>query len=97
MAWKEICRPVSQGGLGVRNLRWSNQALLARWVGRIMGTEEDIWSSVFFACNGRDLCWDSRTRLPRGASSFWRGVSALFPVMRPLMHTSLGSGVDFSF
>lgn len=97
VAWSEVCRPTAQGGLGVRNLRCTNLALLGRWIGRIMGPSTCLWSSVFFACYGRDLSWVSRRRLPRGASHLWSSLSRIFPLMRPFFTASLGCGSSFSF
>ena len=32
VAWETVCRPIEQGGLGVRQLQHTNTALLAKWV-----------------------------------------------------------------
>lgn len=32
MKWKSICLPFASGGLGVKNLIYSNQALLGKWL-----------------------------------------------------------------
>ena len=36
VAWETVCRPVSQGGLGVPHLQQANMALLTKWVVRLM-------------------------------------------------------------
>jgi hypothetical protein len=38
--WAKICEPLQCGGLGVKNLRRFNQALLGKWLWRY-GTEQE--------------------------------------------------------
>ena len=42
VAWKTMCRPMSQGGLGIQNLLHTNMALLSKWVGRMMQPSDDL-------------------------------------------------------
>ena len=46
VAWKIMCRPVSHGGLGKRNLLHTNMALLTKWVCRLMQPSDDLVSVV---------------------------------------------------
>ena len=46
MAWSTVCRPVSQGGLGIRHLKHTNMALLTKWVHRIMQPSGDLATMV---------------------------------------------------
>ena len=44
--WSKVCRPVKNGGLGIRCLRRFNFALLAKWLWRY-GLENDaLWRRV---------------------------------------------------
>ena len=44
--WCKICRPVKNGGIGIRCLRRFNSALLAKWLWR-NGLENDaLWRRV---------------------------------------------------
>ena len=36
VAWRTVCRPKSLGRLGIQHLRYTNTALLSKWVSRIM-------------------------------------------------------------
>ena len=37
-----MCRPVTQGGLGIRHLQHTNMALLTKWVCRMMQLSGDL-------------------------------------------------------
>jgi hypothetical protein len=43
--WDKVCSPISKEGLGIRNLRTSNQTLLGKWLWR-NGSERDAWWRV---------------------------------------------------
>ena len=50
--WATIYAPLSSSGLGIRNLRLFNEALLGKWLWRF-GLERDaLWRQVIEAKNG---------------------------------------------
>ncbi|XP_057447160.1 uncharacterized protein LOC130738983 [Lotus japonicus] len=46
VSWDNICRPKSEGGLGVKNWRLFNVALLAKWRWRLMVGDSGLWSCI---------------------------------------------------
>ncbi|XP_058768559.1 uncharacterized protein LOC131642300 [Vicia villosa] len=51
--WEVVCRPKAKGGLGVRDVREMNKALLLKWKSRILHDNEAIWHRFFkvrYAC-----------------------------------------------
>jgi len=40
--WDKVCSPISEGGLGFRNLKTFNRALIGKWLWRY-GSERDAW------------------------------------------------------
>jgi hypothetical protein len=40
--WKNVCMPVAAGGLGIKNLIHTNEALLGKWLWRF-ATEKDSY------------------------------------------------------
>jgi hypothetical protein len=50
--WDTVCSPISEGGLGIRNVRKFNQALLGKWLWRCAHEGEAWWRSVLVAKYG---------------------------------------------
>ncbi|GKV28903.1 hypothetical protein SLEP1_g37891 [Rubroshorea leprosula] len=44
--WDSVYKPKEEGGLGVRDLRTFNIALLGKWWGRMAGKERGLWKRV---------------------------------------------------
>ncbi|XP_035544454.1 uncharacterized protein LOC108983424 isoform X2 [Juglans regia] len=51
-SWNKVCSPVSGGGLGVRNLRTFNKALLGKWLWRYQEEGESLWKEVVVSRHG---------------------------------------------
>jgi hypothetical protein len=52
ISWSTVCSPISEGGLGIRNLRIFNQALLGKWLWCFAHEREALWRSVVDAKYG---------------------------------------------
>ncbi|GAU17784.1 hypothetical protein TSUD_171730 [Trifolium subterraneum] len=50
--WDKVCRPKSDGGLGIRDLRVVNLALLGKWRWRLISREQGIWRDIISARYG---------------------------------------------
>ena len=59
VAWEIVCRPVEQGGLGVRQLQHTNMALLSKWVHRLLQPSGDLTSTVLHDEYGGALDWQT--------------------------------------
>ncbi|KAG2719696.1 hypothetical protein I3760_02G002200, partial [Carya illinoinensis] len=44
--WEQVCRPISGGGLGVRNLKMFNRVLLGKWLCRFANEHDSLWKLV---------------------------------------------------
>ncbi|GKU89787.1 hypothetical protein SLEP1_g3881 [Rubroshorea leprosula] len=77
--WERVCRKKEYGGLGVKDLRNFNMALLGKWWGRLVRGEDGLWSKVMSSKYGENgghwLDW-VRDR-SGGGSIWWRDIQNL--------------------
>ncbi|GKV49125.1 hypothetical protein SLEP1_g55890 [Rubroshorea leprosula] len=53
VGWENVCKSKEEGGLGVKNLRTFNLALMGKWRGRLAKGEGGLWHKVLKAKYGR--------------------------------------------
>ncbi|GAU38725.1 hypothetical protein TSUD_396540 [Trifolium subterraneum] len=77
VSWSNICKPKKEGGLGIRDLRLVNNALLAKWRWRILTKGLGLWRDIILARYGSlfpapHLAGRPNGRIGNGTStSFW--------------------------
>ncbi|CAN1182979.1 Putative ribonuclease H protein At1g65750 [Linum perenne] len=80
--WKSVCRPKSDGGLGIRSAREMNSAFLMKLCWGMMKCPDELWARVLHTK------YFTRTRtglVPRKTkrfSSCWRGIQSVWPIFR---------------
>jgi hypothetical protein len=74
ISWKDVCRPKNEGGLGVKDLKWFNILLLAKWRWRLLVENDLLWKNVLEAKYGG--VGRSSLSLPRGKkfSLWWKDL-----------------------
>jgi len=80
VSWSVVCKLKSEGGLGVRDLRQVNLALLAKWRWRFLQGDEGIWRDIILAWYGECLPSPHLGGKPsglRGVSSWWSNICLL--------------------
>jgi len=50
--WETICKPKEEGGLGIKDLKRFNYALLGKWKWRLGKEERGLWSDILFSKYG---------------------------------------------
>jgi hypothetical protein len=80
VSWANVCKPKREGGLGVRDLRLVNDALLGKWRWRILQERKEVWREIIFARYGAMFPAPHLGGRPSGlmrGSSWWKDVSLL--------------------
>jgi hypothetical protein len=78
--WDEVCKPKKEGGLGIRNVKLTNDSLLAKWRWKLLQPDDELWKSIVTARYGVEVCGRvnfSDQPLHRSASSWWRNICLL--------------------
>ena len=97
VAWDVACRPLTDGGLGIRHVQHNNAALLCKWVARVMKPADDIVSRLLHEMYGCSLDWNVWATPQRGDSPFMVGLRGIFPLVQQFFRPQLGDGAIFRF
>ena len=60
--WEDVCKPLEEGGLGIKDVKIFNNALLAKWKWRLMNDERGKWKDIPVSKYGLEI-GRSHTRL----------------------------------
>lgn len=91
VAWEEITNPIHMGGLGLRNLELTNEALLMKSLWKIASGNEAQWVNIVIAKYiPRSNLWQSKREYK--CSAFWCGIMKLKHKLLPLLMWQLGNG-----
>ncbi|GKV26407.1 hypothetical protein SLEP1_g35721 [Rubroshorea leprosula] len=70
--WEKICKRKEEGGLGVKDLRKFNLALMGKWWGRLAENKEGLWKNVVKERYGEgENHWLDWVKGNRGVGSIW--------------------------
>ncbi|GKV21933.1 hypothetical protein SLEP1_g31856 [Rubroshorea leprosula] len=104
--WDMICKDKEYGGLGVKDLKKFNLALMGKWWGRLATEEEGLWKRVIKGkYGGGGGHWQTWVRNGiEGGSLWWRDVQRLNNVERDNIgwlaegfRLKMGEGREVSF
>ncbi|GKD05798.1 hypothetical protein Tco_1180772, partial [Tanacetum coccineum] len=96
VCWKDVCKPKSQGGLGLKPLHDLNKALMAKHLWSIASNKDSIWVKwvKIYKLRGNNL-WD--VELKKGQSWVWLQLLNLRDKIRRFVNVKIGDGKDCSF
>ncbi|KAL0278039.1 UNVERIFIED_CONTAM: hypothetical protein Sradi_7301700 [Sesamum radiatum] len=95
VSWQQVCRPVNEGGLGIRDIHSLNKGLMSRHLWRIISHDSNsIWVSWILHYRLQESSvWTIRTRTGTWG---WRKLIRLRDALRPHVHYQIGDGTSFS-
>ncbi|GKV31782.1 hypothetical protein SLEP1_g40447 [Rubroshorea leprosula] len=79
VSWERVCKKKEEGGLGVRDLRKFNLALMGKWWGRLAENGEGLWKRIIVEKygNGGGHWQDWIDENSGVGSTWWRDVRAI--------------------
>ncbi|KAG6732890.1 hypothetical protein I3842_01G199300 [Carya illinoinensis] len=96
--WEQVYRPISGGGLGVRQLRVFNRALLGKWLWQYSREPDSLWKLLVEKKYG-GLWGDWCTREARGAYGvgLWKHIRRGWGAFSSFTKFHLGTGSRVKF
>lgn len=96
VGWDTVTRPKQQGGLRIRTARRTNEALLSKFVWKILNKDNTIWMNLVEAkyLKGARLldCYPRPTDSPT-----WKGILKCTDLIKPYFRWRIGNGEGISF
>nr|GEY33258.1 hypothetical protein [Tanacetum cinerariifolium] len=95
VAWKDICKPKSQGGLGLKSAHFWNEALMVKHLWNIISRKISIWVRWvnIYWLKGRCI-WDAE--LSKGYSWSWKNLLDLRGKVKRFVYVKIGNGMDYN-
>lgn len=98
VGWKKICRPKAKGGLGIRKIKLTNRALLAKWIWRYASEKKHLWrKTVHQKYGGNEESWYPDPVRTSHGTSLWKGIMTALPPVTVNSHITVNNGENTSF
>ncbi|KAL2252986.1 UNVERIFIED_CONTAM: hypothetical protein Sindi_0093300 [Sesamum indicum] len=94
VAWKDVCRPMDEGGLGFKDISTLNRALMSKKLCNVIQCDRtSIWVQWLYQDRLRERSiWTIREH---GGSWGWRKILRLRPFLRAIVDYQIGNGDRF--
>lgn len=96
MAWKDVCVPKQEGGLGLKSLRCWNKTLMSYHIWNIVSNKSSLWGKWVheYRIKGRSF-WDIKEAWDSSWS--WKNILKLRKELRPFIRMKVRSGQSTNF
>ncbi|GKV44689.1 hypothetical protein SLEP1_g51849 [Rubroshorea leprosula] len=104
--WGRVCKDKERGGLGVKDLRKFNMALLGKWWGRLVSEDSGLWKKIIYEKYGRegDPSYNWLRENTGLGSRWWRDVGRVNVIaeenrgwLEDGLKLKVGEGIEVSF
>ncbi|KAK1434366.1 hypothetical protein QVD17_00105 [Tagetes erecta] len=93
VAWALVCRPISEGGLGIRRINDVNRSLMASHIWSIVTHRKSVWVEWAYDNKLRaNSLWD--VPMKRCMSWGWRKILQIREEIRPFISCNIGNGLS---
>lgn len=97
IAWKDVCKPKQEGGLGIRLLSESNTVSVLKLIWRLVSAGDSLWVNWVRETLLRNASfWSVRSNSTSG-SWMWRKILKYRPTARPFHKVEVKYGKNTSF
>jgi hypothetical protein len=96
--WAKVCSSIDEGGLGIRNVRRFNQALLGKWLWRFAQEEGAWWRLVLVVKYGLVWgVWRSGDIFGSHGVGLWKFICMGWQIFKSHFRFNLGEGSKIRF
>lgn len=93
IAWRNICKPKAEGGLGLKEIRNLNQALIGKQIWHIYTRRDAIISQDFWS-KYRSSIVPYDLKCPQDALSIWKGIFTTLENIQAGLEWEVGKGIN---
>ncbi|CAL1356871.1 unnamed protein product [Linum trigynum] len=98
MDWKLCKMPVKKGGLGIHDLKLSNDVILSKWLWRFAVERGSWWQGLInYKYPNEVSCWQTKRERSGFSKSVWANISKGYDQFWNFAAIDLGNGTQVSF
>uniref|UniRef100_A0A803PSR8 Reverse transcriptase domain-containing protein n=1 Tax=Cannabis sativa TaxID=3483 RepID=A0A803PSR8_CANSA len=98
VAWDELCKPRSEGGLAIGRLELRNKGLLMKWLWRYPLEPNSLWHKVIKSHYGKAYnFWDTKWGVQASPRGSWKDISDYYGEYNRLVKFKVGNGANIRF
>ncbi|CAN1824009.1 Putative ribonuclease H protein At1g65750 [Linum perenne] len=97
VSWDVICRPKSQGGLGLRKASELNGAFNMKLGWQLLKYPDKLWVRVLTSKYLKEVGGNIEIRRKNWGSNIWRSIRRIRPTLKNCCQASIRNGADTSF
>lgn len=97
IAWNDVCKPIEEGGLGLRNLLEANKVVCHKLIWRVLSARSSLWVKWIWSYLIRKGSYCSVKEKSTLGSWMWKKLLKMRPLAAQLTKVEINSGSTVSF